>query len=193
MSSYQVPVKRNNEFSSIFNSLDYDVNASSKSNPVLFNDSRYLKSSGTSVSSNAITTSFNTLAISTLKTKQNIDTFSITTFASSMTFDFTVNMIYSMDITSLINSSLLFTNIPTTAQQSYIFTFLIKPTANSKFFINPINNLISVNGVSTIPVYGSSNVSLPSIFNFIVQQITIINTSITTTPNYIALTSVTAY
>ena len=193
MSSYQVPVKRNNEFSSIFNSLDYDVNASSKSNPVLFNDSRYLKSSGTSVSSNAITTSFNTLAISSLKAKQNIDTFSITTFASSMTFDFTVNMIYSMDITSLINSSLLFTNIPTTAQQSYIFTFLIKPTANSKFFINPINNLISVNGVSTIPVYGSSNISLPSIFNFIVQQITIINTSTTTTPNYIALTSVTAY
>ena len=193
MSSYQVPVKRNNEFSSIFNSLDYDVNASSKSNPVLFNDSRYLKSSGTSVSSNAITTSFNTLAISTLKAKQNIDTFSITTFASSMTFDFTVNMIYSMDITSLINSSLLFTNIPTTAQQSYIFTFLIKPTANSKFFINPINNFISVNGISTVPIYGSSNVSLPSLFNFIVQQITIINTSITTTPNYIALTSVSAY
>ena len=193
MSSYQVPVKRNNEFSTIFNSLDYDVNASSKSNPVLFNDSRYLKSSGTNVSSNAITTSFNTLAISTLKAKQNIDTFSITTFASLMTFDFTLSMIYSMDITSLINSSLLFTNIPTTAQQSYIFTFLIKPTANSKFFINPINNLISVNGVSTIPVYGSSNISLPSIFNFIVQQITIINTSTTTTPNYIALTSVTAY
>ena len=37
--------------------------------------SRYLKSSGTNVSSNAITTSFNTLAISTLKAKQNIDTF----------------------------------------------------------------------------------------------------------------------
>ena len=193
MSSYQVPVKRNNEFSTIFNSLDYDVNASSKSNPILFNDARYLKSSGSNVSSYAVLTSFNSLAINTLKAKQNIDTFSIITFASLMTFDFTLNMIYSMDITSLINSSLLFTNIPTTAQQSYIFTFLIKPTANSKFFINPINNLISVNGVSTIPVYGSSNISLPSIFNFIVQQITIINTSTTTTPNYIALTSVTAY
>ena len=193
MSSYQIPVKRNNEFSTIFNSIDYDVNASSKSNPVLFYDSRYLKSSGTNVSSNAITTSFNTLAISTLKAKQNIDTFSVTTFASLMTFDFTVNMIYSMDITSLLSSSLLFTNLPTTAQQSYIFTFLMKPTANSKFFINPINNFISVNGISTVPIYGSSNVSLPSIFNFIVQQITIINTSITTTPNYIALTSVCAY
>ena len=187
MSSYQVPVKRNNEFSTIFNSLDYDLNASSKSNPVLFNDSRYLKSSGTNVSSNAINTSFNTLAISTLKAKQNIDTFSVTTFASLMTFDFTVNMIYSMDITSLLSSSLLFTNLSTTSQQSYIFTFLIKPT------VNPISNLISVNGISAVPIYGSSNISLPSIFNFIVQQITIINTSTTTTPNYIALTSVTAY
>ena len=193
MSSYQVPVKRNNEFSTIFNALDYDVNASSKSNPVLFNDSRYLQSSGTNVTSNAINTSFNSLAISTLKAKQNIDTFTTSTFASMMTFNFTVNMIYYLEINSLTNSFLFFTNIPTTAQQSYIFTFLIKPTVNSKFFINPMNNLISINGVLNTPVYGASNVSLPTTFNFIVQQITIINTSTTTTPNYIALTSVTAY
>ena len=98
-----------------------------------------------------------------------------------------------MEISSLITSSLFFTNIPTTAQQSYIFTFLIRPTINSKFFINPINNLISVNGISTIPIYGISNISLPSTFNFIVQQITIINSSITTTPNYFALTSISGY
>ena len=193
MSSYQIPVKRNNEFSTIFNSLDYDVNALSKSNPVLFNDSRYLQSSGTNVTSNAINTSFNTLAISTLKAKQNIDTFSITTFASMMTFNFTVNMIYYLEINSLTNSFLFFTNIPTTPQQSYIFTFLIKPTVNSKFYMNPINNLISINGVLNTPIYGSSNVSLPTTFNFIVQQITIINTSSTSTPSFIGLTSVSAY
>ena len=193
MSSYQIPVKRNNEFSTIFNSLDYDVNALSKSNPVLFNDSRYLQSSGSNVTSNAINTSFNTLAISTLKAKQNIDTFSITTFASMMTFNFTVNMIYYLEINSLTNSFLFFTNIPTTPQQSYIFTFLIKPTVNSKFYMNPINNLISINGVLNTPIYGSSNVSLPTTFNFIVQQITIINTSSTSTPSFIGLTSVSAY
>ena len=104
-----------------------------------------------------------------------------------------INMIFYMEISSLITSSLFFINIPTTAQQTYIFTFLIKPTVNSKFLINPINNLISINGISTVPIYGISNVSLPSTFNFIVQQITIINTSITNTPTYIALTSVTAY
>ena len=123
MSSYQLPIRHNTEFSSIFNSLDYDISSSSKSNPVLFNDSRYLKSSGTSVSSSAITTSSNNLAINTSKAKQNIDSFSITTFSSSITFDFTVNMVYYMEINSLLSSSLFFTNIPTTAQQSYIFTF----------------------------------------------------------------------
>ena len=193
MSSYQIPVKRNNEFSTIFNSLDYDVNALSKSNPVLFNDSRYLQSSGTNVTSNAINTSFNSLAISTLKAKQNIDTFTTSTFASMMTFNFTVNMIYYLEINSLTNSFLFFTNIPTTPQQSYIFTFLIKPTVNSKFYMNPINNLISINGVLNTPIYGSSNVSLPTTFNFIVQQITIINTSSTSTPSFIGLTSVSAY
>ena len=102
-------------------------------------------------------------------------------------------MIYYVEISSLLTSSLFFTNIPTTAQQSYIFTFLIKPTINSKFFINPMNNLISVNGISTVPIYGISNIYLPSTFNFIVQQITIMNTSITNTPTYIALTSIGGY
>ena len=152
-----------------------------------------MQSSGTNVTSNAINTSFNTLAISTLKAKQNIYTFSIATFASMMTFNFTVNMIYYLEINSSTNSFVFFTNIPTTAQQSYIFTFLIKPTINSKFYINPINNLISINGVLNTPLYGTTNVSLPSTFSLIVQQITIVNTSTTTTPNYIALTSVTAY
>ena len=46
MSSYQIPIKHNNEFSTIFNNMDYDILLSCKSNPILFNDARYLKSSG---------------------------------------------------------------------------------------------------------------------------------------------------
>ena len=89
MSSYQVPLKRNNEFSSIFNSIDYDVNASSKSDPIRFNDSRYLRSSGSNISSNAIITNFNTLVTNSIKSKQNIDSFTPSTFSASMTFDLT--------------------------------------------------------------------------------------------------------
>ena len=193
MSSYQVPLKRNNEFSSIFNSIDYDVNASSKSDPIRFNDSRYLRSSGSNISSNAIITNFNTLVTNSIKSKQNIDSFTPSTFSASMTFDFNLNMIFSMDISVLQNSSVSFLNIPITPSQTYIFTFLIKPTLNSKFFINPLNNIISVNDFANIPIYGISNVSLPNLFTFIIQQITIINTSSTAIPNFISITSVTAY
>ena len=192
MSSYQVPLKRNNEFSSIFNSIDYDVNTPSK-DPIRFNDSRYLRSSGTNVSSSAVITSFNGLVTNSIKSKQNIDSFTLSTFSASMTFDFNLNMIFSMDISVLQNSSVSFLNIPITPSQTYIFTFLIKPTLNSKFFINPLNNIISVNDFANIPIYGISNVSLPNLLTFIIQQITIINTSSTAIPNFISITSVTAY
>ena len=88
MSSYLVPLKRNNEFSTVFNSIDYDVNASSKSDPIRFNDARYLKSSGTNISSSAVITNFNGLVTNFIKSKQNIDSFTPSTFSTSMTFDF---------------------------------------------------------------------------------------------------------
>ena len=192
MSSYLVPLKRNNEFSSIFNSIDYDVNTPSK-DPIRFNDSRYLRSSGTNVSSNAIITNFNSLVVNSIKSKQTIDSFTQFTFSNSMSFDFNTSMIFSMDISVLQNSSISFVNIPITPLQTYIFTFLIKPTLNSKFFINPLNDIISINEITTVPIYGISNVSLPNLFTFIIQQITLINTSSTAIPNFASITSVTAY
>ena len=192
MSSYQIPIKHNNEFSTIFNNVDYDVSLSSKSNPILFNDARYLKSSGTIVSSSSITNTFNALVTSSLKSKQIIDSFTTSTFSSSMTFDFSINMQYYLEISSLLSCSLFFTNIPTTAQQSYIFLFLIKPTANSKYYIIPTNNVISINATS-YPLYGISNVIFPTTFNYILQKITIVNLSTSTTPNFIATTSIITY
>ena len=192
MSSYQIPVKHNNEFSTIFNYVDYDVSLSSKSNPILFNDARYLKSSGTIVSSSSITNTFNALVTSSLKSKQIIDSFTTSTFASSMTFDFSINMQYYLEISSLLSCSLSFTNLPTTAQQSCNFLFLIKPTTNSKFYIIPTNNIISINATS-YPLYGISNVVFPTTFNYILQKITIVNLSTSTTPNFIATTSIITY
>ena len=192
MSSYQIPIKHNNEFSTIFNNVDYDVSLSSKSNPILFNDTRYLKSSGTIVSSSSITNTFNALVTSSLKSKQIIDSFTTSTFSSSMTFDFSINMQYYLEISSLLSCSLFFTNLPTTAQQSYTFLFLIKPTTNSKFYIIPTNNVISINATS-YPLYGISNVIFPTTFNYILQKITIVNLSTSTTPNFIATTSIITY
>ena len=192
MSSYQIPIKHNNEFSTIFNNVDYDVSLSSKSDPILFNDARYLKSSGTIVSSSCITNTFNALVTNSLKSKQIIDSFTTSTFSSSMTFDFSINMQYYLEISSLLSCSLFFTNLPTTAQQSYSFLFLIKPTTNSKFYIIPTNNVISINATS-YPLYGISNVVFPTTFNYILQRITIINLSTSTTPNFIATTSIITY
>ena len=192
MSSYQIPIKHNNEFSTIFNNVDYDVSLSSKSNPILFNDARYLKNSGTIVSSSSITNTFNALVTSSLKSKQIIDSFTTSTFSSSMTFDFSINMQYYLEISSLLSCSSFFTNLPTTAQQSYTFLFLIKPTTNSKFYIIPTNNVIYINATS-YPLYGISNVIFPTTFNYILQKITIINISTSTTPNFIATTSIITY
>ena len=192
MSSYQIPIKHNNEFSTIFNNVDYDVSLSSKSNPILFNDARYLKSSGTIVSSSSITNTFNALETNSLKSKQIIDSFTTSAFSSSMTFDISINMQYYLEISSLLSSSLFFTNLPTTAQQSYTFLFLIKPTTNSKFYIIPTNNVLSINATS-YPLYGISNVIFSTTFNYILQKITIVNLSTTTTPNFIATTSIITY
>ena len=193
MSSYQIPIKHNNEFSTIFNNVDYDVSLSSQSNPNLFNDARYLKSSGTIVSSSSITNTFNALVTNSLKGKQSSkNSFTASSFSSSMTFDFSINMQYYLEISSLLSCSLFFTNLPTTAQQSYTFLFLIKPTANSKFYIIPTNNLISINATS-YPLYGISNVIFPTTFNYILQKITIVNLSTTTAPNFIATTSIITY
>ena len=192
MSSYQIPIKHNNEFSTIFNNVDYDDSMSSKSNPILFNDARYLKNSGTIVSSSSITNTFNALVTNSLKSKQTIDSFTSSTFSSSMTFDFSINMQYYLEISSLLSCSLFFRNLPTTSQQSYTFLFLIKPTANSKFYIIPTNNVISINPTS-YPLYGISNVIFPTTFDYILQKITIVNLSTTTTPNFIATTSLITY
>ena len=162
---------------------------SSKSNPVLFNDARYLKSSGTIVSSNSITNTLNALVTPALKSEQIMDSFTTSIFSSSMTFDFSINMQYYLEISSLLSSSLFFTNLPTTAQQSYN---LIKPTTNLKFYIIPNNNVISINATS-YPLYGMSNVIFSTTFNYILQKLTIVNLSTTTTPNFIATTSIITY
>ena len=159
---------------------------SSKSNPVLFNDARYLKSSGTIVSSNSITNTLNALVTHALKSEQIMDSFTTSIFSSSMT---SINMQYYLDISSLLSSSLFFTNLPTTAQQSYN---LIKPTTNLKFYIIPNNNVISINATS-YPLYGISNVVFPTTFNYILQNFTIFNLSTSTTPNFIATTSIITY
>ena len=134
------------------------------------------------------------LSVNSMNVFKTIESFTTFTYAQTMTFDFNSGMIYYLDISTLITSPTVnFINIPTTPQQSYNFTYVIKPTVNTKYYITPSSNVISINSIANIPIYGISNVSFPSTFNYIIQQITIMNTSITTTPNYISLITVSAF
>lgn len=193
MASYNVPIKKNNEFLSVFNKTDYDVN-SLGTNSVLYNDGRYLKSSGTNIQSAAVINTFNSIVSTGLKAKQNIISNNNLVLASSMTINFNNGLNYYMENSSIMSSFLFFTNIPTTSSSSYTFTFLIKPSiASSRFHIYPDSTLININGTSSIPLYGGVNYTFPGSYSVLLQTITITNTSITSTPSYLCTTSINCY
>jgi hypothetical protein len=134
------------------------------------------------------------VATGILKSTQTSDTLTAEVFRADQTYSFTNGMVYSLisDATSV--NSVSFINIPTTTNQSYIFTFILQPsTANSPYYIKSNNNTINVNGIST-PLYGLQNISLPVNYTFLVQQISIIYDLYSANPpNFFALTSVSAY
>jgi len=204
MSIYQPPVKHGGVQNQIFNATDFAQNSSSSAPSQASNDARYLKNSGIVVSS-ASTTFNNTVTIAAqallsnlsvsglLNTKQNSDALVTATFAAAQTYSFLTGMVYTLQSNSTTTTTLAITDIPTTPQQSYIFTFILQPgTANSPYWIKPNSNFISVNGGS-VALYGLQNIALPAAYTYIVQQVTVINSSTTTTPSFVAFVSVSAY
>jgi hypothetical protein len=128
----------------------------------------------------------------TLKSNQSSDTFTANIFSANQSYSFLNGMVYSITSDTTTVNSVSFINIPTTTNQSYIFTFIIKPTAgNSPYYIKPSRNIILVNGTS-VPLYGLQNVSLPINYTYMVQQISIIYNTYAGN-GFIALTSVAAY
>jgi hypothetical protein len=134
-----------------------------------------------------------TLTVSNLlKAKQSSDTLTSDVFRSDQLYSFSNGMVYSIISDSTTVNSVSFINIPTTTNQSYIFTFILQPSiASNPYYIKPSSNTIVVNGVS-VPLYGLQNVSIPLNYTYLVQQISIIY-DIYSGNNFFALTSVTAY
>ena len=120
-------------------------------------------------------------------------------FSTTPSFSMTNGMVYNLTSNSTALSSLGFTNISTTPQQTYVFSFIILPsTSSSPWYLKPPTNYISVTAISgsintSVPVYGISNVSFPPSYTYIMQQITIVNTSLNSTPSFIAFLSTSAY
>jgi hypothetical protein len=212
MSIYPPPKSRNGQLNLIFNNTDYIQTASGGGGlSIAQNDARYLKNSGTVVSSANTTfngslnvaslTSLATLDVSSLATmndvtisglleaKQSSDSIFNSTFSADQSYSLLNGMVYFLLSDTTTVNSVSFSNIPTDINQSYIFTFIIKPNAvNSPYYIKPSSNTILVNGTS-VPLYGLQNVSLPANYTYLVQQISIIYVE----NGFISLTSVVGY
>jgi hypothetical protein len=161
-----------------------------------------ITSTGLLTSGNIDATNINISALSTvkditatelLKAKQSSDTLSPDIFRADQLYSFSNGMVYTIISDATTVNSVSFINIPTTTtNQTYIFTFILQPSAvNSPYYIKPSSNTVVVNGVS-VPLYGISNVVLPSSYTYMVQQISIIY-NIYAGSSFFALTSVSAY
>jgi hypothetical protein len=107
-------------------------------------------------------------------------------------------MVYNLTTTSDAITSLSLTDIPTTSQQTYVFTFVLQPsTIDSPWYLQPPTNFIDITPIGgssmVVPIYGISNVVFPVSYTYILQTITVVNTSTTTSPNFISFLSVSAY
>jgi hypothetical protein len=206
MSIYPSPKTRNGSLNLIFNNTDYIQTASAGSGGLTIaqNDARYLRNSGTVVSSGSTTfnSSVNIAGLATidnldisglLNTKKQADTLVSASFSASQTYSFNDAMIYTLASNDTPMTSLSINDIPTTPLKSYKFTFIIKPdTLDSPFYLKPNKNVISVNNES-IPLYGLENISLPATYTYLIQEIKVINTSTTATPSFSAFTNVSGF
>jgi hypothetical protein len=149
--------------------------------------------SGQNITSSSLGTFKNLSVSGLLKSTQTSDTLTADLFRSDQLYSFTNGMVYSIISDATAVNSVSFINIPTTTNQTYIFTFILQPTtANSPYYIRPNTNTVNVNGVS-IPLYGLQNASLAGNYTYLVQQISIIYNLYATDPQFIALTSVSSY
>jgi hypothetical protein len=134
----------------------------------------------------------NLTASGLLKSTQTTDIITAELFRTDQVYSFSNGMVYTLISDDAVVNSVSFINVPTTTNQTYIFTFIMQPSvANSPYYIKSNNNTINVNG-SSIQLYGLQNVSLPTNYTFLVQQISIIY-DVYYGKQFFALTSVSGY
>jgi hypothetical protein len=203
MSVYPKLKKFNGYLNDTFNIIDYKI-STNNSRGLSIADARYLQNSGQVVSGGD--TSFNNSVIisglltvddlatisdlsveNLFKAKKSSDSLTAANFTSNQEYDFNNGMVYSIISDSTIVNDVSFINVPDVANQSYIFTFIFKPSpVDSPYYIK--TSTTSVNDVS-INLHGLQNISLPMTYTYFVQQITIIYGE----TDLFALTSVAAY
>lgn len=132
MSVYPSPLKYYGVINTTFNTTDYikTSSASAIGTTVAQNDARYLRNTGSVVSSAAITfngtsvfnslATFDGLTVNLLRSKQTADAMILSGFTAAQTYSFLKGMVYYLNSDATVMTTLSITDIPITAQQSYI-------------------------------------------------------------------------
>jgi hypothetical protein len=110
------------------------------------------------------------------------------TYASSISVNFITNVVYYVSGTPTPITSLSITSLPPKALASYTFSFMLASPGSSANYITASS--ITVNGTS-VPLLGT--VALGTPVGYILQQITVFNTSNTNTPTWAAISTASAY
>jgi len=118
------------------------------------------------------------------------DTF-VLSYTATPSISYTDGQIYYMRTTNTV-VSLAISNIPITPRSRFIFVFYFSiATPNNQWHMN--SSTVTLNGSSTTLSFTtgtSGTVNFPATYTYLVQTITILNTSATSTPSWKALNSV---
>lgn len=128
-----------------------------------------------------------------INAKQTVNNILSGVWSEMQLYSFNDGMMYTLASNATPLTSLRIIDIPTTPLQTYTFKFIIKPDVKSTpFYLKTTSIRISINNAS-VPLFGLINVVLPSSYTCLVQEITIMNKSTTTTPSFVAFTNVLGY
>ena len=155
-------------------------------------------STGSVVVSGGLGVSGNINVGGVLTAAQSSDVYVATTFTLTPSFSMAAGMMYSLSPTTNTLTSLSLTSVPTTAQATYVFSFLLQPTtASNSFYLKPPGNIINVvctTGTTySATVYGVSTLIFPTSYTFLLQQIILINKGTAAAPVFIAFINVSGY
>jgi hypothetical protein len=125
--------------------------------------------SGALVVSGGVGIGGNVVVNGSINPSQIIESINVLTFGSSITANYNTGLVFSIPSATGTITNLTLTNLPTTSNKSYTFTFIMG-TTNSSAYISA--GTISVNG-SSVNLQGAIISTVPSYY--IVQQIILFN------------------
>jgi hypothetical protein len=127
--------------------------------------------------------------LGSLVSQAYVEKFTLVVYNASLSVAFTASTIYYIaNVTGPI-TSLAITSIPVQPLSSYSFSFILS-TTNSSNYITASS--ATFNGTS-VNLSGGAAISLGQPTQCILQQITLLNISNTSTPSYISITSASAF